>query len=175
MRCTSACSRPRCIMPSCLSPAVSLKYRSAYIPRHGEHSSPKLGMVGLTLPGARPRPSQCFPEGSRILSKISYPNAADGFFPMILPSLHSNRPNWSRTARIFGARLVAKRLECVELAPAFDDPSPSTAGASSTHSPAVRDSARFGCGFAVLHSLQSSFLHANSLFRALRSLGSLAL
>ena len=40
----------------------------------------------------------------------------------------------------------AKRLECVELAPAFDDPRRSRAGASSTHS---KRSARFGCYFVV--------------------------
>src|SRR3989442_15796769 len=55
--------------------------------------------------------------------------------------------NCSHAARISGAPVVAKRLECVELAPAFNDPRRSTAGASSTHSTRF---ARFGCGFAAL-------------------------
>src|SRR5260370_11937339 len=46
-------------------------------------------------------------------------------------------------------------MECAELAPAFTDPRGSTAGARSAHSPAVRDFARFGCGFAALRSCAS--------------------
>src|SRR2546425_391776 len=52
--------------------------------------------------------------------------------------------------RIYGACAVAKRLECVELAPAFNDARRSRAGASSTHSPALPDFARLGCGLAAL-------------------------
>src|SRR5437870_298411 len=53
----------------------------------------------------------------------------------------------SAAARIFGACLVAKRLECVELAPAFVAPGCSGAGASSPHS---NRSARLGCDCAAL-------------------------
>src|SRR5260370_39543191 len=48
---------------------------------------------------------------------------------------------------IFDACVVAKRLECAELAPAFNDPRCPTAGASSAHS---KRFAPVGCGFAVL-------------------------
>src|SRR5260370_815664 len=54
--------------------------------------------------------------------------------------------SFSEDTRTFRAWVVAKRMECVELAPAFDDPRPSTEGASSTHS--IRF-ARSGCGSAA--------------------------
>src|SRR5258708_39991855 len=56
---------------------------------------------------------------------------------------------------MFGTCAVAERLECVELAPAFNDPGRSTAGASSTHS---KRSARFGCRFAALGNIRPGTL-----------------
>src|SRR5713101_9443808 len=49
----------------------------------------------------------------------------------------------SRAARIFGGWVVAKRLECVELAPAIERRGSLKAGASSTHS---KRFAQFGSG-----------------------------
>src|SRR5260370_644168 len=59
----------------------------------------------------------------------------------VAASPHCSRPTCSHVARISGAGLVAKRLECVELAPAVEWRRSLKAGASSTHS---KRFARFG-------------------------------
>src|SRR5258708_39072762 len=69
--------------------------------------------------------------------------------------LCSKSRNRSQAASNFGACAVAKRMECVELAPAFNGPRRSRAGASSTHS--IRF-ARFGCGVSTLWALLISLL-----------------
>src|SRR6266849_1080087 len=53
----------------------------------------------------------------------------------------------SQGAKNFNSCVVAQRLECVELAPAFDDLRRAIAGASSMDS---KRCARFGCGVAAL-------------------------
>src|SRR6266852_6507174 len=68
----------------------------------------------------------------------------------------------------FSGRAVAKSRfagECVELAPAIECRGSPKAGASSTHSPAKRDFARFGCDGP---SLRSSRLCGFSISKGLR-------
>jgi len=77
-------------------------------------------------------------------------------------SLQCNSPGRFQATRIFGAGVVAERVQSVELAPAVGRHGPLKAGASSTHS--IRFG-RFGGGLAALRLCSAISKHRRGLRR----------